>query len=217
MRVLAIGVSLFVAACAPGGRPPLVLDGLVTPDAACVYGSQVRSVALEGALDTSTALDPIARPEGARYTAVLRANSILRDPAPALLAGPGLEGVHIESASVRLALSRELEGVVDLSGLPHPYTVPATGFLPYARDESPETTLIVAELLPVAYAERFAGLEGTVTVSVTIHARTTNDDEVSSDTLTFPVRLCDGCLLACGLDQPSCTPGQDAPSSFVCG
>lgn len=109
------------------------------------------------------------------------------------------------------------------------YTTNATGFADPARGDTPGWGVSVVAITPAGLLTR-SGVANNeswseLNIAVSIFGDTLGGDEIESNTLTFPVFVCDGCLLDCstvreGTDQclitqdvpNSCFPGQDEPT-----
>jgi hypothetical protein len=214
VRTLAIVLAVAsLVGCAPAAPQGLVLEGVVAADDACEFALS-NLLMVDGTLDTSRVMDASARPEGIRYVAVFRATSYLPE-----LGYPRAAIVHtldLAAAEVTLLGGAGPGGLLEI-GLPNPYRVVGDGWIPLDGGP-PATGLAAVELLPPEYGNRLAGLDGTVTVSVRLIGYSSAfDDVVMSNELTFPIQLCDGCLLACApVDAPSCFPGQDHASLVAC-
>jgi hypothetical protein len=109
------------------------------------------------------------------------------------------------------------------------YTTNATGFADPARGENPGWGWSSVALTPSGFLSR-GNLAGNgnlseLNIAVSVFGDTLGGDEVESNTFTFPIFVCDGCLLDCSTAtgtgdvcnlaedvSNTCSPGQDEPT-----
>lgn len=106
------------------------------------------------------------------------------------------------------------------------YTTNATGFADPARGEAPGWGVSMVALTPSGLLSRGDVADNDswseLNIAVSVFGDTLGGDEIESNTFTFPLFVCDGCLLDCSTattgtgvcpvteDLPtSCFPGQD--------
>lgn len=199
---------LVLAGCAPGNTG-LVLAGPLEPDDECVYDSS-SAFLTGGVLDVA--------PGRVSYTVTALAfNQLINLGSSGATAPPMADPnvITVQEAQVEL---RDVQGnPLALAGLPNPFTVPATGFIPSSDGTDPGTGLTTIEVIPPLYGEALRGAAGSRIIAV-VRALgvTAGDADVLSPELLWPIELCAGCLFACqraGEDGPvclpSCRPGQD--------
>lgn len=133
-------------------------------------------------------------------------------------------GVQITSAEVEL---RKADGsVIAFGGLPNPFSVATSGFVP-STDNAATAAQSVGNILviPPAYADSLAGMftdQDVLVAAVTVFGETTGGVDVESEEWLWPIDLCKGgCLFECippDSDDPTecCTPGQDFTCQVIC-
>lgn len=133
-------------------------------------------------------------------------------------------GVLITSAEVEL---RKADGsVIAFAGLPNPFSVATSDFVPSTESFS-EPAQAVGNILaiPPAYADSLAGMftdQDVVVAAISVFGETTGGVDVESDEWLWPIDLCKGtCLFTCvppDTEEPTacCTPGQDFNCQVIC-
>ncbi len=156
---------------------------------------------------------------GGAYRVFPLYNNQLRNRASDTRSDPN--GINVRSAEVEL---RAIDGQpVNFGGLPNPFTVPTSTFVPASSDgTTPMRRVGEIEVIPTAYRDFLVSLApGTVVVGVRIFGQTNGDISVESADWQWTVDLCRGrCLVSCiaGDDEemPSCSVGQDFASQLNC-
>lgn len=132
-------------------------------------------------------------------------------------------GINIRRTEVTI---QALDGTaLALGGLPNPFSVPASAFIPPANDAmTPGEGVVSSTVIPAQYATALAGslprdamgslVESTIVVAVKLVGETQGHIDIESDEFMWPVQLCgDFCLFACGeAFAPYCLPAQDGVS-----
>lgn len=216
-------VVLALGGCAPG-NPGLVIGGVLAPSDTCSYESSGTQL-LAGTLDVAPALagQPVS------YSIVPIYFNQLINLGESGTSGPPMADpnvMFVQEAQVEL---RDFNGTpLAFGGLPNPYRVPATGFIPSSDGTTAGEGIGAIEVIPQFYGAALAGaaVGSEIVVAVQAIGRTAGDAEVISPEFEWPIRVCNGCLYACQLDEemmplcvPSCTPGQDqlTITPGVCG
>ena len=211
--------GMLLGACAPGNSG-LIITGVVAPNDSCVLDISNPNVSL-GVLDTATT-------PRVEYTLHPRlANQLIN------LGQSGTTGVPMADPNVMNLREAqvELRDVADqplaLPGLPNPYTVPASGFIPSSDGTTIGEGIGTIQIIPPIYGEAMRDLAGSRIVAVVqAIGVTAGNAEVISPPFHWPIELCSGCLFACVMDDegvaqcmPSCFAGQDdlTISPAACG
>lgn len=205
-RMWSLVAVLGLAGCAPG-NPGLIVGGALAPDDMCAY-EEANLRLLQGVLDVRSVrvsyfLTPVL------FSQLLNLGGTgappRADPNP----------INVNRAEVEL---RDVNGAPFLfGGLPNPFTVPATGFVPSSDGMSAGVGIGNVELVPAAYGEALRDIEeGTIVAVVRFVGVTAGGADVVSNEFHWPIALCAGCLFACERNtegeaqcRPSCSPGQD--------
>lgn len=95
--------------------------------------------------------------------------------------------VSLKGAEVSL---ESLRGV----SLAAPFTSTATGFIDAASGTQPALSVMYASLIPASIAADLD--EGIVVAKVRVFGETLGGQEVESSELSFPIEICDGCLIS---------------------
>ncbi len=204
--------------CAPANSG-LLIGGVLAPSDSCTYESG-NLVLLSGTLDVAPALtDP---PQRVTYTIhpLYQSQLINLGQNGTIWAGtPGSDpnSITVHQAEVEL---RDFNGApLAIPGLPNPYRVPATGFVPSSDGTTPGEGIGSIEIIPPVYGAALAtfAVDSDIVASVQVIGRTAGDAEVVSPALDWRISICSFCLYACQTDAdmvelcvPSCTPGQDS-------
>ena len=126
-------------------------------------------------------------------------------------------GIQLTRAEVTL---EGLDGLpVDFGGLPNPFSVPTSVYIPPASSpEAPGTAAGTIVVMPTDYTLSLpiaAGSTTTITAAVRLVGRTLGDIDIETGEWIFPIEVCNGCLLVCDIgpeDEPvACNAGQDFP------
>lgn len=129
-------------------------------------------------------------------------------------------GIYITRTEVTI---QALDGsALALGGLPNPFSVPASAYIPPASDPmTPGAGVVSSTVIPGQYATALASalprdamgqlVESTVVVAVKLVGETQGHIDIETDEFTWPIQLCGGfCLFTCGEGfAPYCLPGQD--------
>jgi hypothetical protein len=94
--------------------------------------------------------------------------------------------VTLRGAEIRLETP---EGVQ----LREPYSTVGTGHLDAASGEEPALSIMYADLIPASVAAKIPA--GLVVANVRVFGDTLGGQEVESSELSFPIEVCDGCLI----------------------
>jgi hypothetical protein len=94
--------------------------------------------------------------------------------------------ISLEGAEVRLENSKG-------SQLVAPYSTVGTGFVQASAGTDPGLAVMFANLIPSTVAEKLD--RGTVVAKVRVFGTTLGGTEVESSELTYPIEICDGCLV----------------------
>lgn len=114
------------------------------------------------------------------------------------------ESTRITLRGAEVTLTDSVGTQISCAGAPScgSFTVYGTGFVDTNRAEEPAWGFFGAELIPqsvgtfIHQSMTDAGLEAkTVYASVKVFGESLGGQEVTSSTLTFPIRLCTGCLI----------------------
>ena len=206
--------------CAPG-NPGLVILNVVSPNGQCLFDVGNPALA-SGILDATV---PPGRLRG--YTVGLRVGNQLIN-----LASNGSRGVPSADPNILTLESVEVElqdtagNLIDVGGLPNPFTQPASGgAIPSSDGSAVSEGIAFAEVIPLIYVDALAGANGsTIIVQIRAVGRTVGDAEVVSPVFGFPVTVCIDCLFGCpreadmeaaAICRATCFPGQDGFQS-VC-
>lgn len=140
-------------------------------------------------------------------------------------------GVLIQGAEIEL---RDAAGVaLDFGGLPNPFTVPTSDFVPSTPSVNAAGQAVGSILaIPPAYADvLFTQLGGAggdpaasniVVAAISVFGETTGEVDVEADEWLWPIDICrGGCLFLClppeeMADAVCCTPGQDFACEVEC-
>lgn len=208
-----IPLVLALAGCAPGNSG-LIVGNVIAPDDQKVYA--VGNDALtSGVLDVNAYFDGYLN---AGYQMHVRMLNQLVD-----LGNNGTSGVPMANPNLISVQQAEVElqdvgGAPLALGLPNPFTVPAGGVVvPSSDGTTPGEAIAAFEVIPLVYRDALLGSGGTTVVaSVQAIGQTAGGAEVVAPPFTFPIQICDGCLLRCSVNddgtpvcQESLTPGQD--------
>ena len=137
---------------------------------------------------------------------------------------------QIRTETARVSLRGAIVRVLDTTGaevIPS-FTVDGSGFVDPGSGNSPGFGLLGTTLIPPGFRETSGDYQGWVTVWVKVFGRTLGGKDIESNELTYPIDICDGCLVnfpskAVELATGNCThagvteytvpciPGQDAP------
>lgn len=135
-------------------------------------------------------------------------------------------GLHITRAEVSLV---GLDGAaIDTGGLPNPFSVPTTGYIPPATDaQTPGSGIVNVEVVPVSYRDSIAaavpvGSSAPLVARIKLFGETNGTINVETGDYQWPIDLCGGCLAQCLRDpmessEYSCRPGQDDVSLIAVG
>jgi len=97
------------------------------------------------------------------------------------------------------------------------FTVYGTGFVDVSRSEDPGWGIFYAELIPQGVGQSIQANMGqkvkstTVIASVKVFGESLGGEELTSSTLTFPIQVCQGCLINFPLD--ALTPDPTDPTA----
>ena len=114
------------------------------------------------------------------------------------------ESTRLTLRGAEITLTDSLGTQVTCQGAPNcgSFTVYGTGFVDTNRAEEPAWGFFGAELIPQSvgtFISEEMGLQGlsqkTVYASVKVFGESLGGQEVTSSTLTFPIKLCKGCLI----------------------
>lgn len=156
---------------------------------------------------------------GAGYQLFPRYNNQLRargSDAP-LRADPN--GVHVQGAEIELMAADG--STMTFGGLPNPFSVPTSTFVPSAQGpDAAGQSVGSIMLIPPNYGSALTGAGvSTIVAAVRVFGETNGDVDVESDDFLWPIDLCSGgCLLLCpspdmmAEEEPCCAFGQD----FAC-
>jgi hypothetical protein len=207
--------------CAPT-NPGLTIDGVLVPSDTCGYTTS-SAFLVEGVLDTNPDVPMSSRPAGVRYVAILRvANHLINTGNRVYPFQADTSVITLEAAEIEVL---NTDGTsFSFGGLPNPFRVTATGTIGSTTSNEPELGITTIEAIPAQYGAALAGIaSGTIIVSIRVIGVTSGGSALISGRSLVPIRLCDGCLFQCVLDDmmmpieaPSCLPGQDA-TSLTCG
>src|SRR6185436_6764410 len=85
--------------------------------------------------------------------------------------------------------------------LPNPFLVTTNNSLFPAPGNTPSTGIAALEAIPVAYAPYLASFKGSqILAEIQIFGTTTGDVDVDFKPFTYPIEICDGCLVLCAGD-----------------
>lgn len=134
-----------------------------------------------------------------------RAGSVASDP----------NGVHIDSVEVELRDEGGLPLAFD--GLPNPFQVATSTFIPSAAGTSASSAGAAVEVIPAVYSGQLP-TAGTIIAALKAFGETNGRVNVESDEWTYPIELCGGsCLFVCDpmatTNMPCCTPGANCIST----
>jgi hypothetical protein len=135
----------------------------------------------------------------------------------------------IRTETARVTLRGAIIRVVDATGaevIPS-FTVDGSGFVDPGAEDSPGFGLLGTTLIPPRFAEASGGYVGWVTVWIKVFGRTLGGKDIESNELTYPINICNGCLVSFpskAVDSTTgncthvgtqdytlpCIPGQDA-------
>jgi hypothetical protein len=218
--LLSIGLCALSFGCAPS-NPGLTLDGVLVANDMCLTTTS-SAFLVEAVLDTSLDVPTLVRPGGVRYLAVLRvANHLINTANRVYPFQADTSVINMESAEVEI-LNTDGTRFGFSDGLPNPYRVTAIGSIPSTTSNDPQLGLVPVELIPAQYGAALGGLpSGTLILSVRVIGVTSGGSALTSGRALLPIRLCNGCLFQCVVDEmgvpietPSCAPGQDAVSTY---
>ncbi len=174
-------------------------------DTGCSYDPASTALILQGTLDVGGARNYVVHP---RVTNQLQRRGAI---------GRGeTNGVFINRAEV--TLTNQEGALIDLGGLPNPFSVPLTVYVPAAASaDAPGVGTGVLELIPPDYAVSLPIPPGGSTLllaSVRLVGQTQGEIDIETGEWLYPINVCNGCLLACGGDPEeimTCSPGMDFP------
>lgn len=206
-HTLVLALAAASASCVDNDAASFFIECNVTPDDSCIYspGNECLSRGLYNpSLGGGYSIYP-------RYTNQLRSRG---SNAP-LRADPN--GIHIRGAEVEIQAA---DGSTLGVGLPNPFSIPTSTFVPSAGGADPSNAgQAVGDLqvIPPNYGAALAGSgASTVLVKVRVFGETNGDVDVETDDYLWPIDLCEGtCLLGCpsadmmGADEECCGFGQD--------
>ncbi len=131
-------------------------------------------------------------------------------------------GVQITRAEVTL---RGLDGAaLNLGGLPNPFSVPVSAYIPPSADPTtPGLAAVAVTAVPAAYATAMANgfprdadgnlVATQVLIGVKLLGSTLGDIDIEMAEWQWPTTICGQCLFRCALDGDTpafaCDPGQD--------
>ncbi len=230
LRLSAMVLSLFAAACVDDGVSVFV-KGVIAPEMnedSCTWdpNSDVFIVP-PGVLDVETDL---VLGSNVDYRVVLSTANQLQPRG-----GSGraeTNGVQITRAEITL---RGLDGnPINLGGLPNPFSVPTSAYIPPASDPTnPGTGAVAVTAIPAAYATAMANgfprdadgnlVATQILLGIKLIGETQGHIDIEMAEWQWPVSICGLCLFRCAADGESplfgCVPGQDAqtilPSDFL--
>ena len=82
--------------------------------------------------------------------------------------------------------------------LPNPFLVTTTNSLSPSTGTTPSTGIAALEAIPVAYAPYLTGFVGRqVLAEIQIFGTTTGDVDVDFKPFTYPIEICERCLIVC--------------------
>jgi hypothetical protein len=212
---------LMLGGCAPG-NPGLFIVGALAPGDGCLFEAGNPQL-------TSGILDVSGRE--VRYVmAPLFVNQLLNLGETGAGGPPRADPNYVSVQEAQIEL-RDLAGdPLALAGLPNPFRVPATGFVPSSDGTTFGEGVGRLELIPAVYGDALGELVGTergqIVASVRAVGYTGGGAEMVTGEFFWPIELCRGCLYQCvrnadgeALCQPTCLPGQDGleitPSACV--
>jgi hypothetical protein len=172
-----------VAGC---GLEDLSVRADLAPSSSCQYTTDARNAV------TTTHFDAV--PSGTTDT---RSSQCKRPFVAHLLAtNDNSVAVNVTGAEVRLVSEQQLTLSFDvLRGMPlaNPLSVHASGVVP-AHGQA----VVTVEEIPLAYAKQLGNSAGrAILAEVTLHARSSDGDTVSSNTHLSHISVCAGCASRC--------------------
>jgi hypothetical protein len=195
--------------CVADDGPAFFISGNVAPDPGSCTLSVGNDLYIRGVLDVSVGNGYLLQP--------LFNNQLVPRAADAPpRANPN--GVVIQGAEVEI---QDAAGsAVDFGGLPNPFTVAATTYVPTSTGAtSPGQEVGAFEVIPPAYVAALDGMVGTdpgsrilILVSFGAFGETTGGVDIEVSEFVWPIDVCRNCLyLPAGPDDEvgCCTPGQD--------
>ncbi len=206
----------------------IFIEGVIPPmkeDDGCTWDPSTTSVLLSPGLFNVEA--DLILGTAAPYTTVLAVNSQLQPRG-----GSGrseTNGVQVERAEVTI---RSLSGdAIDFGGLPNPFSIPTTGYIPPSSDPTqPGESAVSVVAIPGDYAIRLAAMRDgggnllftQVLASIRLVGKTLGHIDIETGEWDWPITLCDGlCLFQCATADDtrsfSCLPGQDGRSTIDSG
>ena len=218
-QLLTILAMLIAAGCADD-NVSIFVTGVIPPEMdedSCSFDPSVDVTLLSpGAYNIESDLILGRQPD---YNLVMSASNSLQRRA--ISGRAETNGINITRTEVTI---QALDGsALNLGGLPNPFSVPASAFIPPAADPmTPGRGVVSSTVIPAQYATSLATslprdsmgrlVESTIVVAVKLVGETQGHIDIESDEFTWPIQLCGGfCLFTCGeMFTPYCLPGQDA-------
>lgn len=189
----------------------------------CMYSGE-SALALRGTLDVGQVCAGMANEFTPPQQYVLHpmyVNQIInRESMGPLRADPN--GVFVQGAEVEL---RATDGSALAVGLPNPFTVTASDYVPSATGVVESRAVGSLEIVPPLYGAALAGMGGnfTIVAAVTAFGETNGDVAVESGEFLWPIDVCQGCLFIelpptdeTGTDSLPCEAGQDDAATVFC-
>ncbi|MGD8862980.1 MAG: hypothetical protein PVI30_23405 [Myxococcales bacterium] len=181
------GASSPANAVAPlDGMPALFVDANLRMDATCQVSVNDPLGAGEGTVDISPGGD--GNGDGCRNPYLLRLRVRSDAPAPVL----------VSSARVELRTVADQRILFDRLNPPLPNPFMQAVASPVPTSDGEDYGVVIFDALPSVYQEQLDSFAGTsVLIEVQLQGETGGGDTVVSNTFTFPVEVCDGCLTTC--------------------
>jgi len=211
--LVAAGGSFLASGCADNDSS-LFIAGVMAEEGSCVFEPEADSIIRgSGTLDvavSSTYSMPLLL--GNQLIARGDAEKLRTETARIAIRGAVVTVIQVEGNTTRENFSTNANGFVNpATGSTPGYGVAVVTAIPSKLGEA-----LAAELAPGAVQE--------LNVAVSVYGDTLGGDEVESSTITFPVFVCNGCLIDCSTANPiggctafpeeeltvGCFPGQDA-------
>ena len=190
--------------------------------ARCMYSGE-SALALRGTLDVGlicagTSVETV--PPRQYVLHPMYVNQIINRESSTPHADPN--GVFVQGAEVEL---RATDGSALAVGLPNPFTVTASDYVPSAGGTAESRSVGSLEIVPPLYGEALAAMGGnfTIVAAVTAFGQTNGEVDVESGEFLWPIDVCQGCLFIelpptdeGGVDSLPCEAGQDDAATVFC-
>jgi hypothetical protein len=213
MRVasLILVAVLGLTGCIDDSGPALYIEGNIAPDTECFVEGGSTTFVARGLFNPDIGVDYTFN---AKFVNQLLSNASEAPPRP------DPNGILMQGAEI--TIMDAAGGTISFGGLPNPFTISNTAFVPSSGGASSGggTAPGVLTIIPAVYADELAAMAGNFQLLVSIRAFGETLGHVSVDAREFvwPIDVCRGCLIDTSPDAAGscCLIGQDRAVPETC-